>query len=276
MNISLLFSILLLLFLGDSPEAARAATDQWRQIAKGLAVVEMQIPQKASVGDSRITVIRIDTAFYSFDVFCAAASDSVNRTVREWCEEFGLTAAVNAGMYAKDYRTHVGYLRKDSLLLGLGFRKDYKSVLASRPLRAGLPSVRLIDLECESFDNITTAYGTVLQNLRMISCHRRNVWQQQNRRWSTVALGEDNDGHLLFILCRSPYSVHDLNNILLALPLGIKKAMYLEGGAPASLYLSAGSTVMERYGIYDGAGSREEGLEIIHRLPNVIGIKRRK
>jgi hypothetical protein len=179
-------------------------------------------------------------------------------------------------MYAKDYRTHVGYLRKDSLLLGLGFRKDYKSVLASRPLRAGLPSVRLIDLECESFDNITTAYGTVLQNLRMISCHRRNVWQQQNRRWSTVALGEDNDGHLLFILCRSPYSVHDLNNILLALPLGIKKAMYLEGGAPASLYLSAGSTVMERYGIYDGAGSREEGLEIIHRLPNVIGIKRRK
>ena len=32
------------------------------------------------------------------------------KTAREWCGTYNLTAAINAGMYNDDYRTHTGYL----------------------------------------------------------------------------------------------------------------------------------------------------------------------
>jgi len=54
------------------------------------------------------------------------------RTAREWCETHKLTAAINAGMFAENYRTHVGYLKfRDHL--NNSHINSYQSVMAFDP-----------------------------------------------------------------------------------------------------------------------------------------------
>ena len=81
-----------------------------------------------------------------------------------------------------------------------------------------MPSVSLIDRDCDDFETLRGKYGTLVQSIRMISCRRTNVWTQQPQRWSTAAIGRDGRGRILFIHARSPYSTHDLIDILLELP----------------------------------------------------------
>jgi hypothetical protein len=249
--------------------------DRWRKLDDGLHVAEFAAPRKSHAGNSKITVIRVDPERFAFRVFSAVQDDSTNLTVRQWCERHALVGAINAGMYAKDYLTHVGYMKNDGQVLNRTVRKDYKAALLCDPIAPGIPSAQLVDFECQDFPLLAGRYRTAVQNLRMISCRRANVWSQQKRRWSTAALGMDSRGNLLLIFCQSPYSVHDLNDMLLELPLDLSRAMYLEGGAPASLYMSYNGTTIERHGLYETGGGEGAGLVIAHQLPNVIGFARK-
>jgi Phosphodiester glycosidase len=108
----------------------------------------------------------------------------------------------------------------------------------------------------------------------MVSCARANVWTQQpENKWSTAAIGIDQRGRLLFIHVRSPLSTHDLIDALLALPLELREAMYVEGGPEAQLYVHAGGRELEFVGSH---GSSFAGIENTMALPipNVLGIRR--
>jgi uncharacterized protein YigE (DUF2233 family) len=247
----------------------------WRKLDEGLHVGQFTAPRKSHAGDSRITVIRVDPEHFRFRVLSAAQGDSTSRTVRQWCERHSLVGAINAGMYAKDYLTHVGYMKNEGRVLSRSVRRDYKAAFVCDPVTPGKPSAQIVDFECQDFAALRDKYRTVVQNIRMISCGRRNVWSQQDKRWSTAALGMDSEGRILFIFCQSPYTVHDLNDMLLELPLDLSRALYLEGGAPASLYLSHNGVTIERHGLYETGGGEEGGLVIAHQLPNVIGFARR-
>ncbi|MBM3313687.1 hypothetical protein FJY70_03730, partial [candidate division WOR-3 bacterium] len=68
--------------------------------------------QRGFFGDSRITVVRFDPELWEL-VFMGISQtgERTGHTAREWCEQHRLAAAINAGMYAADRRTHLGYLR---------------------------------------------------------------------------------------------------------------------------------------------------------------------
>ena len=71
---------------------------------------------------------------------------------------------------------------------------------------------------------------------------------------------------------RSPLDVHDLIDRLKALPLGLVRLMYVEGGPEATLYLDAGGKQLVRVGSYE-AGFNENADNHAHRdLPHVIGV----
>ena len=85
----------------------------------------------------------------------------------------------------------------------------------------------------------------------MISCKGANVWTQQPKRWSTAAIATDREGRVLLIHVRSPYTVHDLIDNLRKLPLSIDRAMYVEGGPEAQLYVKSGGEEHEFFGSYE-------------------------
>lgn len=117
-------------------------------------------------------------------------------------------------------------------------------------------------------------YGTLVQSIRMVSCKGANVWRPQPRRFSTAAIGLDAAGRVAFLHVRSPFSTHDLIETLGALPLGISRMMYAEGGPEAQLYVRSGVREHERVGGYEAPSGGGDN-RVAWPVPNVIGIVRR-
>lgn len=198
------------------------------------------------------------------------------RSTQQWGQENGLVAAINASMFQTDLRTSVG-LMKTKGHVNNGSLMRHKAVLAFDPLDDGVPPVQIIDRQCQDFAALRERYTSLVQSIRMVSCDGRNVWSQQERKWSTAAIGMDKDGYVLFIHCRSPYSTHDFINILLELPINLKNAMYVEGGVQAQLYIHAASggerTFTGSYGLgFSGSADNRRAWPI----PNIIGIVRKR
>ncbi len=242
--------------------------DLWKRVEKGLFLSELN--------SQKITLIKIDPTYYSFKLLCASEKGNRRMTVKKWCQNYHLISAINAGMYQKDGLKNVGYMKNFIHINNPKLNTKYKALLAFNPVEASLPEIQIIDMKCQDFRKLMDQYQTLIQGIRMISCRQENVWEKQNKRWSTASIGIDKEGHGLFIFAEFPYSVHDLIHILLSLPISIYNMMYLEGGPEASLYFSSGGIEFEKIGTHEGSPHEENCPRIAYPIPNVIGIERRE
>jgi uncharacterized protein YigE (DUF2233 family) len=236
----------------------------------GLELLVFDAPQKSFLGDSKIHVARIDPAKWRLRILTAGETGAPPMTAKEWAQTYGLRAVINAGMFHPGGQP-VGHMKSRAHVGQPRIIKD-RTVFAFDALDPALPPAQIIDRDCQDFDALRPKYAALLQSIRMVDCNRRNVWSQQKRRWSTAALGMDRKGRVLFIHARSPYSVHDFTDMLLALPLDLRNAMYLEGGPEATLYVKAGGMELERFGSFETAFSENDDNARAWPLPNVIGV----
>ncbi|PKN65181.1 MAG: hypothetical protein CVU57_11120 [Deltaproteobacteria bacterium HGW-Deltaproteobacteria-15] len=252
--------------------SAPAECQNWFKLADGLLLGEFTPSRKSPISDHPVTVLRIDPARYSFRLLSALEHGGKERTARGWCEEFGLLAAINASMYMVDLRS-TGYMRNYQSTNNPAFNRAFGAFMVFNPKDPSMPPVRMVDSRREKeWRSILDQYDSVIQNYRMISGGRKVDWPEQDKPHSTAAIGMDNDGHVLFILGRAPYTPHDFINILLALPIRIKDAMYLEGGDEASLSVRQQGKWLEWTGIGELGIFSVQGAP---KLPNVIGIVNR-
>lgn len=269
----LIFTFLLIsLFLSGNLKCV----DSWQTLAPGI---ELQILDGKSISaesDSNITIVRIDPRLWElvFAGISQPGEESI-KTAREWCESHKFTAAINAGMFATDYRTHTGYL-KHNYHVNSKYINSYQSVLAFNPVKGkDLPPSQIFDLDAQgiTMQSIQNQYNSVIQNLRLIKKPGINVWKQQDRKWSEAAIGEDKEGRILFIFSRSPFSMHDLNEILLNSGIGIVAAQHLEGGPEAQLYIKVGEFELELSGSYETSYNENNSNITTWPIPNIIGIQ---
>ena len=268
----IMFIVLLLL------TSSGMAQEPWQSLAPGMDLGTFSASRPSESGDSRITVLRIDPDLWSLELLGLGVSgETSGRTARQWSKSHGLTAAINAGMFASDYQTHVGYLRFREQVYNEKVN-HYRSVAAFDPRREGLPRFRLFDLDRPgvSLETILRDYASAVQNLRLIKRPGQNRWRRQEKRWSEAALGEDASGRMLFIFCRSPYSMHDFNNELLKLGIGLVAAQHLEGGSQAQLYIHAGEVEFEISGSHGSSFREEHGISLAWPIPNVLGLRPRE
>ena len=270
--------LFLLLWVGAAAvglSAAGAETPAWRLLEPGLELGDFLSPTASEIGDSRVKVLRIDPAVFALRLLNASAEDSaVSKTAKEWCFARGLTAAINASMFQADRLTSVSLMKTAGHVNNAYVSKD-KTFLVFDRLDPSLPEARLIDRECDDIGAFEGLYATFVQSIRMISCKGKNIWTQQPRKWSAAALGTDATGRVLFIHVRSPYSMHDLIDALQRLPLGLERAMYLEGGPEAQLYVRSGSQEWEFVGGYETAFFETTLNTAAWPVPNAIGIVRK-
>lgn len=283
----------------------------WRTLEPGLDLGEFKRTGPTIAGDSTVVILRVDPALWDLRLVCAGADSTAgpgghagavaggvdggvaggnagrtrggdaggvadNLTAEGWCKREGLTAAINAGMFATNYRTHVGYLRAGKYV-NCPSSNQYQSVAAFGPRREGLPRFRIHDLDRPgvSMPAINNDYDCVVQNLRLIQRSGVNRWSPQENRWSEAALGEDSQGRALFIFSRSPFSMHDFNDILTGLPIDIVCAQHLEGGPEAQLYVHTAAFELKLFGSYETAFNANDRNPSAWPIPNVIGIVRR-
>jgi len=254
-----------------------AAASTWTPLADGLDHADLAAPRKSEIGDSRVTVVRIDPARHRFRLLSSKLLKlDTNPTAREWVERQGVLGAINASMYQDDHRTSVAYMKGLDGVNHKTWTRD-NAVFAADPDDDALPPVQIVDRTCPKPDDYPQRYRILVQNIRMLDCAGKNTWAQQPRRWSTAAVGTDGDGRVLFIHCRSPYSTHDLIEILRDLPLGLTRLMYVEGGPEASLYVAVpGKEPIARVGSYETGFRELDDNRDFWPIPNVIAFLPRK
>lgn len=269
-----LFGIMLLGLTGSLAADDTANQANWQTLGDGLQLGQFKVKSASASGDSVITVLRADPGKYAFHVLARSNSEhKANYTARKWCEKYELTAAINAGMYAENHSTHIGYMKiGDHVNNGRVVKRDYRSAAAFHPLKDDLPAFRMFDLDETKMDSVRADYGTVIQNIRLIKRPGENRWPIKPDRWSEAALGEDKDGFLLMIFCRSPYTMYEFNEILLSLPINIVAAQHLEGGPAAQVYVKHGDTELELTGRYESTFLGSDAYRSTWPVPNVIGI----
>lgn len=257
--------------------ALRAGTNSsWKTLAPGMELGYVTAREPSAAGDSRIVVLRMDPKLWELAAIgVSQTGESSGHTAREWCEKHKLVAAINAGMFETDQKTHLGYMRFRDHLYARHVNK-YQSVAAFDPHDGkDVPRFRIFDLDAPgvTLQSIQQDYDSAVQNLRLVKRRGSNQWTQQTRKWSEAALGEDDAGRILFIFSRSPFSMHDLNQELLAAGIGLVAAQHLEGGPEAQIYVHAGSFELEMFGSYETSFMENDTNSIPWPVPNVLGVR---
>jgi len=244
----------------------------WQNLGPGLKFGVFKSPFYSDSVKGRIRVLKIDPDRYDFLLLNASATEEgKNLSVKKWCKKHNLVAAINAAMYQTDYKTSVSLMKSSKHVNNSRLSKD-KTILAFDRINNSVPSLKIIDLQCDDFGFWKQEYRSFVQSIRMISCKGANVWSKNQPKWSIAAIGTDKTGNVLLIHSELPHTVHNLINIIKDLPLNIERAMYLEGGSEAQLALITEDKEFEWVGQYS-----ETGLypSVTPHIPNVIGIARK-
>lgn len=245
----------------------------WQRLAAGLELATFDLPQRSTHGDSRLTVARVDPA--RFDVALRMESrDGPGRTLSEWAATVSAdkpVVAINASMFQSDYRTSVGLLVDGEHTNNGALAAEHNSLLAARPRASTERPVWLANLGCDRADDVRARYTLLVQSIRMLGCDGENVWAQQpDKRWSAAVVGQDGAGRLLLMHVRSPYTMHDLVEMLRALPLDLVALHYGDGGPPAALYVRTPGGEVERLGSFESQIQEDDANTVAWALPNVL------
>jgi uncharacterized protein YigE (DUF2233 family) len=251
-------------------------THAWETLAEGLVVGEFDLSRKSPVSNDSIVVLRIDPEMYAFRLLSTSEDGGKPRTAWQWAEDFGLLAVINASMYQEDHKTSTGYMKNFGHINNGQVNPRFGAFMVFHPRRPGIPRVRIVDRYHQGWEEIIQQYDTAIQNYRMIGLKGDNVWKPSDKIYSAACVGMDNEGYVLFIHSRSPLSVHDLNQVLLELPIAIRNAMYVEGGKEATLYVKAGGKARAWVGNYEIEVTERNSNPRGPEIPNVIGIVKRK
>lgn len=247
-----------------------------KDLAEGLCYMDFQSPIESkftNISDKTISVLRIDPNHYQLRLLCASEHDKTPKTVKQWCEEFGLVAGINAGMFQSENRLrNVGLMRNFEHVNNGRLGGAFGAVLAFNRKEDAVPEVQIIDRYNQDLEGLMPKYNSLAQCYRIISAKQTNCWAPKDRIYSMVAVGIDKQGNVLFLFTRAPYSIHDFGNIILALPINLHNAMYLEGGPEATLFVSAGDLNIEKFGSYETDFWADDTNNRAWAVPNVIGV----
>jgi len=256
-------TITLTLLLGMLWPAVLDAAEPWHGLEPGLELARFDSRTLQPVAGGDLIVLRVDPAAWDMRVrSCGSVSGSRGLDAWAWCRQFGLVAAINAGMFQADHKTHVGYCKIDGKVSNRA-ANDYLSAAAFDPIDPADPPFRIFDLDEIPLGEVAARYRTVIQNLRLVKRPGMNRWQHSTESWREAALGEDWKGRGLLIYCDSKLSMFDFNEMLLALPIGLVAAQHLEGSGPAKLWID--HPLVDRETL---PGGNKPGPV----LPNILGV----
>jgi len=251
--------------------SAHSAQPIWDAWAPGFEVAALPV----AGSPHPITVVRLDPAAWCLSLAAKAETGGPSLTARQWADQQGFSLVVNAGMFATDHSTHVGFMD----ISGRAHGQDssaYQSVALFGPSQPGLPPYTIVDTDSVSTAALAAAraqYRYGVQNLRLIRKPGENRWSQKPRRWSELALAEDAEGRPMLIFTRAPFSMHDLNAQLLAAGIGLVAAQHLEGGPEAQLFMRVGAREAEMFGSFETGFVEHDRNDHPWPVPNVIGVR---
>jgi hypothetical protein len=237
----------------------------------GISWQKIEVMLEDGMNTAQFYLFQLDPREYEFTLLSISEQQTTPKTAREWCDIYGYEICFNAGMFARDNNRSLGFCKNYDHIINPRLNR-HNSVLAFNPKNPEDPPLRIIDRRCENFDSIGNRYNSLLQSIRMLGCGGGNAWNKSDKRHSILALAMDRQNNLLLLYAEQPLAGYDFINLVVAEKPDIKKMMYLEGGAHASLYINTDSLKINLSGLLEGLISMRN-IDI--DLPQVIAIRKK-
>lgn len=248
----------------------------WTSLTKGMEYREMTAPLKSSIGDSKISILRMDRGLFDFNIFSATKFDSIPRDLHNWADTFDLNVVFNAGMYnlSKPLKSRA-YLKTGGHINNGTVIENFNLMLAMSPTVKKRDNVEILDLTCENFNEMNHEFNSYAQGLRMIDCNGGPMfWKKKIQSCSMLIAAEGEDGKFYLIFCRSPYTHNQMIQFMVDMPYGLRNAIYLEGGPETSLLIDVNGHCIEKVGSWVSTTWERDDNNHFWRLPNVVGVKK--
>jgi hypothetical protein len=242
----------------------------WIQVGKEVYYCEIDAPQKSILGDSKLTLVKINPSFSEFELKSATIhNQSIPLPVNVWADTFGFDLVVNAGMY--DLLKPLA--SKGFFKIGDQFNNQQINTSYNGLFAVNNKGVGIIDLKCDATFDIRKQHSC-FQGMRMLDCDGEKMdWKKKKQSCSMLVASIDTKGNVYFIFSRSPYLHATFIDFLKMLPLELTTTIYLEGGPETSLYLRTPSGIIQKVGSYISGSYENDNNMKFWRLPNVIGVK---
>lgn len=247
----------------------------WTEIDRGLFYGDFQVNSPIPFNDVTITILKIDPHIYDFQLLSISEYKHDALTMPEWCKKYNLLGAINAGMYQEDMSSNVGFMKNFDHVNNSHVNSSHYSLAAFHPVDSTAAPFFIFDIDDYPADSVLARYNSVVQNLRLIKRPGENRWFEADKRWPEAAIGQDKNGNVLFIYCRAPLTMTELNEALLSLPIHIVAAMHAEGGQPASMHFSHNGFVISTSGTGDTKFDADGTALNAPAVPNVIGFSKK-
>lgn len=266
-----------------------AALPQWQKLAEGLDLLALALEHDSAKPDeltahpalspdvADIAIVRADPALYEFTLHMASEKGRKS-SLGELAREHGLYAAINASMYQADQMTSTGYMQSASHTNNSHIATRFGAFFLAEPKRPGPAPALLVEKNSmgSPIHDTIDEYNIIIQNFRLISSAGKILWPESVNRHSISALSIDEEGRLLLIISRKPFSAPEFARALQQLAVGAKLTMYLEGGVECGL-LARDTSSEDSYYIWRGKhnGLLEINGSAAAALPNVLGLRPR-
>ncbi len=247
--------------------------NEWVSLTKGLSFMERMAPKKSIIGDSKISIVRIDPNLFDFHLL-TATEHGTPLTAKEWADTFQMSLTFNASMYdlgnpliSRGFLKNFGHHNNQEVHPG------YNAMIAMNPLDTNEVNCSVLDLKCEPWDSVKSNYHCYAQGMRMVDCNRQAMgWNKRKQSCSMLVAAIDDQNRFYLIFSRSPYTHNQMISFLLSFPFHLSNAIYLEGGPETSLYLNVNGKEIKRIGSYVSQTFPKDDNVEFWKLPNVIGI----
>ena len=240
-----------------------------QEVGSGIVIFELDAPKKSFIGDSKITIIRLNKDSIETYLKMASTYDSVPKTVKEWSQKYGFHLTINAGMYdVINPLLSRGFMKSETSINNLIVNPAYNGVCIMNNRK-----LDLIDFICQNKLDLNNQ-ESCFQSMRMLDCQGVGIdWQRKKQLCSMIMMGEDEQNHIYIIFTRSPYLHQDMVGFLQKMPFDLRLTLYLEGGPETSLYLNTPNKKLELVGSYVSETYETDSNKVFWPLPNVIGFK---
>jgi hypothetical protein len=251
----------------------------WKNLTDGLQYTELETPEKSVVGDSRISILKVDSRKFDFEFLTASERGHHARTAPEWAQEFNKNIIINAGMYKYNKtQSNKGYMKNYNHLNNPSKSSYFNAMLAMHPKDTKKPPFEIIDIYKKNWEKIKNQYHSLCQGMRMINDEGEGLpfTKRPDQSCSMILAATDTAGSLYFIFTRSPYTHRNMISLLKGLPLNIRTTVYLEGGPETSFYVNTGDTLIAKFGSYVSNTCNNDDNDHFRKIPNVIAISKKK
>lgn len=248
----------------------------WIEKGSALQISTSKLIRSTHISDDKLTIIRFDPSIFFVDLI-ESKKNNLLETPEFWVDSFAYSIVVNAGMYdLKDEQKHRFYMQNNGVINNPILNPNVQGIIAFNPIYDTILNFDLFDLSTISFADINKNYKTIIQGFRLIDDSGNPVfWDKNNQFCSMVVIAEDRLGFIYIIFCRSPLTHNQMTENLLFLDLGLRNAIYLEGGSKAAFSISDGDFKMNKMGSYVSNYYPFDNNFEMPQFPNYIGFKKR-